>query len=208
MSLLGRVKSENTFAGSEVIDSGGGRAHLLFCPSSRSLDMQGGLSNKMETPTVARDLDSGPGDMERVRAGPLLCPGPVGHTLFILLDPDPSDPSAPRMSFLDFLGQFSRLEICNLSPDSLSSEELHQWDLILFNGRWTRGSTAGGCANFPGEAEGGLRGPKSLWPVLPRLCNASACSLAPGAPQGPCFSLSLEARAAGWTVALQPPAEA
>uniref|UniRef100_A0A452S6N9 Calpain 8 n=1 Tax=Ursus americanus TaxID=9643 RepID=A0A452S6N9_URSAM len=56
------------------------------------------------------------------------------------------------MSFSDFLGQFSRLEICNLSPDSLSSEELHQWDLILFNGRWTRGSTAGGCGNFPGWA--------------------------------------------------------
>ncbi|XP_027467799.1 calpain-8-like [Zalophus californianus] len=53
------------------------------------------------------------------------------------------------MSFLDFLGQFSRLEICNLSPDSLSSEELHKWDLVLFNGRWTRGSTAGGCLNFP-----------------------------------------------------------
>lgn len=112
------------------------------------------------------------------------------------------------MSFSDFLGQFSRLEICNLSPDSLSSEELHQWDLILFNGCWTRGSTAGGCGNFPGEAEGGLWGPKSLWPVLPGLCNASACSLAPGAPREPCFSLSLEARVAGWTVALQPPAEA
>ncbi|XP_048968455.1 calpain-8 isoform X1 [Canis lupus dingo] len=53
------------------------------------------------------------------------------------------------MSFLDFLGQFSRLEICNLSPDSLSSEELHKWNLVLFNGRWTRGSSAGGCANFP-----------------------------------------------------------
>ncbi|XP_035935013.2 LOW QUALITY PROTEIN: calpain-8-like [Halichoerus grypus] len=53
------------------------------------------------------------------------------------------------MSFLDFLGQFSRLEICNLFLDSLSSEELHKWDLVLFNGRWTQGSTAGGCSNFP-----------------------------------------------------------
>ncbi|XP_052593825.1 calpain-8 isoform X2 [Peromyscus californicus insignis] len=49
------------------------------------------------------------------------------------------------MSFSDFLKQFSRLEICNLSPDSLSSEEVHKWNLVLFNGRWTRGSTAGGC---------------------------------------------------------------
>lgn len=54
------------------------------------------------------------------------------------------------MSFSDFLRQFSRLEICNLSPDSLSSEEVHKWNLVLFNGRWTRGSTAGGCQNYPG----------------------------------------------------------
>ncbi|XP_063128051.1 calpain-8 isoform X3 [Rattus norvegicus] len=54
------------------------------------------------------------------------------------------------MSFSDFLKQYSRLEICNLSPDSLSSEEIHKWNLVLFNGRWTRGSTAGGCLNYPG----------------------------------------------------------
>ncbi|KAK7827166.1 hypothetical protein U0070_019962 [Myodes glareolus] len=54
------------------------------------------------------------------------------------------------MSFSDFLKQFSRLEICNLSPDSLSSEEVHKWNMVLFNGRWTRGSTAGGCQNYPG----------------------------------------------------------
>ncbi|XP_023369695.1 calpain-8 isoform X2 [Otolemur garnettii] len=53
------------------------------------------------------------------------------------------------MSFSDFLKQFSRLEICNLSPDSLSSEEVHKWNLVLFNGRWTRGSSAGGCQNYP-----------------------------------------------------------
>ncbi|XP_036133412.1 calpain-8 [Molossus molossus] len=53
------------------------------------------------------------------------------------------------MSFPDFLRQFSRLEICNLSPDSLSSEEVHKWNLLLFHGRWTRGCTAGGCQNYP-----------------------------------------------------------
>lgn len=57
------------------------------------------------------------------------------------------------MSFSDFVRHFSRLEICNLSPDSLSSEEVHKWNLVLFNGRWTRGSTAGGCQNNPGEAQ-------------------------------------------------------
>ncbi|XP_075396700.1 calpain-8 [Tenrec ecaudatus] len=53
------------------------------------------------------------------------------------------------MSFTDFLRQFSRLEICNLSPDSLTSEEVHKWNLTLFTGRWVRGSTAGGCQNYP-----------------------------------------------------------
>lgn len=158
----------------------------------------------METPTVARDWDSDPADVDRVRAGPLLRAGPGRHALLSAgacpVDPEPWS-SAPRMSYLDFLRQFSRLEICNLFLDSLSSEELHKWDLVLFNGRWTQGSTAGGCSNFPGEAEGGLRGTKSLWPVLPELGNASACSLAPGIPRGPHFSLGLEARAAGWTVA-------
>lgn len=71
-------------------------------------------------------------------------------------------PSFFRMSFSDFLKQFSRLEICNLSPDSLSSEEAHKWNLVLFNGRWTRGSTAGGCQNYPGEA-------KATWLFFPGL---------------------------------------
>uniref|UniRef100_G1NW84 Calpain catalytic domain-containing protein n=1 Tax=Myotis lucifugus TaxID=59463 RepID=G1NW84_MYOLU len=53
------------------------------------------------------------------------------------------------MSFSEFLRQFSRLEICRWSPDSLSSEEAHKWDLVLSNGRWARGSTADGCQNPP-----------------------------------------------------------
>ncbi|TKC42500.1 hypothetical protein EI555_001518 [Monodon monoceros] len=53
------------------------------------------------------------------------------------------------MSFSDFLRLFSRLEICNLSLDSLSSDEVHKWNLILFNGYWIRGSTAGGCQHYP-----------------------------------------------------------
>ncbi|KAM9612976.1 calpain-8 [Trichechus inunguis] len=53
------------------------------------------------------------------------------------------------MSFSDFLRQFSRLEICNLFLDSLTSEEVHKWNLALFNGRWVRGSNAGGCQNYP-----------------------------------------------------------
>lgn len=87
-----------------------------------------------------------------------LSPSPAHLTLSLLV------PLFFRMSFSDFLKQYSRLEICNLSPDSLSSEEIHKWNLVLFNGRWTRGSTAGGCLNYPGEAEGHLAFPaETVW---------------------------------------------
>ncbi|XP_053515488.1 calpain-8 isoform X3 [Artibeus jamaicensis] len=68
------------------------------------------------------------------------------------------------MSFSDFLRQFSRLEICSPSPDSLSSEEVHKWGLVLFNGRWTRGCAAGGRQNFPAPID-----PPAAATVAPRL---------------------------------------
>ncbi|CAN2387500.1 Belongs to the peptidase C2 family [Pristimantis euphronides] len=53
------------------------------------------------------------------------------------------------MAFSDWVKQYSRLDICNLSPDSLTSNENYKWNTTLFNGSWIRGSTAGGCRNFP-----------------------------------------------------------
>ncbi|CAH0545793.1 unnamed protein product [Brassicogethes aeneus] len=57
------------------------------------------------------------------------------------------------MSFKDFQTHFSRLEICNLNPDSLTEEELRdgnkkQWEMNVFEGEWVRGVSAGGCRNF------------------------------------------------------------
>uniref|UniRef100_A0A3B4U0S6 Calpain-1 catalytic subunit n=1 Tax=Seriola dumerili TaxID=41447 RepID=A0A3B4U0S6_SERDU len=53
------------------------------------------------------------------------------------------------MSFSDFLREFSRLEICNLTADALQNNQLKKWSSSLYQGEWRRGSTAGGCRNYP-----------------------------------------------------------
>lgn len=56
------------------------------------------------------------------------------------------------MSYRDFVTNFHRVELCNLSPDSLSDEQISngkkKWEMSVFEGEWTRGVTAGGCRNF------------------------------------------------------------
>ncbi|KAG5855497.1 hypothetical protein ANANG_G00049660 [Anguilla anguilla] len=49
------------------------------------------------------------------------------------------------MSFSEFLRQYSRVEICNLSPDALTDDDYKKWSLSKFEGTWRRGSTAGGA---------------------------------------------------------------
>ncbi|KAK7907665.1 hypothetical protein WMY93_016277 [Mugilogobius chulae] len=53
------------------------------------------------------------------------------------------------MSFADFKMYFTKLEICNLTPDAVQGEERHSWTVSVNEGRWVRGSSAGGCRNYP-----------------------------------------------------------
>ncbi|XP_063803907.1 calpain-3 isoform X5 [Pseudophryne corroboree] len=53
------------------------------------------------------------------------------------------------MSFDDFMKNFTKLEICNLTADALESDQLQTWTVSVNEGRWVRGCSAGGCRNFP-----------------------------------------------------------
>ncbi|KAK2817644.1 hypothetical protein Q5P01_025835 [Channa striata] len=53
------------------------------------------------------------------------------------------------MSYNDFLLQYSGLETCNLTPDTLSSDQVGRRNYAEFEGEWKVGSTAGGCRNYP-----------------------------------------------------------
>uniref|UniRef100_A0A8C4T9P7 Calpain 8 n=1 Tax=Erpetoichthys calabaricus TaxID=27687 RepID=A0A8C4T9P7_ERPCA len=56
------------------------------------------------------------------------------------------------MSFSDYMKNYVRLEICNLSPDTQGSGTVHQWTTSQFEGVWRIGSTAGGCIDHKGTS--------------------------------------------------------
>uniref|UniRef100_A0A672NCX7 Calpain-3 n=1 Tax=Sinocyclocheilus grahami TaxID=75366 RepID=A0A672NCX7_SINGR len=53
------------------------------------------------------------------------------------------------MSFEDFKKNYTKIEICNLTPDALVDNKLHKWTVSVNEGRWVRGCSAGGCRNYP-----------------------------------------------------------
>ncbi|KAJ7342232.1 hypothetical protein JRQ81_009775, partial [Phrynocephalus forsythii] len=52
------------------------------------------------------------------------------------------------MKFEDFQSHFDKVEICNLTPDALDDNNIHKWEVTVYQGSWVRGATAGGCRNF------------------------------------------------------------
>uniref|UniRef100_A0A4W5Q1F8 Calpain catalytic domain-containing protein n=1 Tax=Hucho hucho TaxID=62062 RepID=A0A4W5Q1F8_9TELE len=56
------------------------------------------------------------------------------------------------MSYTDFMKNYHRLEICTLTPDTLTSDDTKQWSVSNYDGAWRKGSTAGGCRNNPSKA--------------------------------------------------------
>lgn len=53
------------------------------------------------------------------------------------------------MCFEEFQKNFTKLEICNLTPDTLQDDQMLKWSVTVHEGRWVRGCSAGGCRNFP-----------------------------------------------------------
>ncbi|XP_015275551.1 PREDICTED: calpain-3 [Gekko japonicus] len=53
------------------------------------------------------------------------------------------------ISLEDFMRYFTKLEMCNLTPDTLEADKLQTWTVSVTEGRWVRGCTAGGCRNYP-----------------------------------------------------------
>uniref|UniRef100_A0A8D0A1P3 Calpain 2, (m/II) large subunit b n=1 Tax=Sander lucioperca TaxID=283035 RepID=A0A8D0A1P3_SANLU len=53
------------------------------------------------------------------------------------------------MSYTDFLRNYSRIEVCTLTPDTIDDDSVKHWSVSKFDGMWRKGSTAGGCRNHP-----------------------------------------------------------
>ncbi|XP_068088941.1 calpain-8-like [Hyperolius riggenbachi] len=84
------------------------------------------------------------------------------------------------MAFSDFITNYTQLDICNLTPNTLTGNEQYQWNVSLYNGSWVRGSTAGGCQNYP----------ETFWtnPQF-RITLSEPDHDYKGSPQDPCCTL-------------------
>jgi len=62
-----------------------------------------------------------------------------------------------RMSFKDFLCNFTKLEMCMMTPvrETMSTDDAwqqkHLWKVTVHDGSWQRQINAGGCRNYIGS---------------------------------------------------------
>uniref|UniRef100_A0A671PIB9 Calpain-3 n=1 Tax=Sinocyclocheilus anshuiensis TaxID=1608454 RepID=A0A671PIB9_9TELE len=72
----------------------------------------------------------------------LLCNQPVPLIILLIF-------LQTRMCFEEFKKNFTKLEICNVTPDTLEDDQMLKWNVTTHEGRWVKGCSAGGCRNFP-----------------------------------------------------------
>ncbi|CAG01231.1 unnamed protein product [Tetraodon nigroviridis] len=72
------------------------------------------------------------------------------------------------MSFEDFKKNYTKIEICNLTPDALEDDKIHKWTVSVNEGRWVRGCSAGGCRNYPEGEEMLLKCPADTFWTNPQ----------------------------------------
>lgn len=53
------------------------------------------------------------------------------------------------MEFSDFTKNYTRVEVCMLSPDSAGESDRKRWEMQINQGSWQKHVSAGGCRNFP-----------------------------------------------------------
>lgn len=53
------------------------------------------------------------------------------------------------MSFQDFCANYTKVEVCMLSPDSAGESDKKRWEMQINQGTWQQHVSAGGCRNFP-----------------------------------------------------------
>ncbi|KAI4891005.1 hypothetical protein NFI96_023014 [Prochilodus magdalenae] len=73
------------------------------------------------------------------------------------------------MAYTDYVQRYSKVDICNLTPDLPSSDHVGQWALQQFDGSWKSGSTAGGSSKNTGILHEPFKNPEATFSSNPQF---------------------------------------